>query len=244
MDLDGKVALVTGGASGIGAATAKRLAAEGCRVVIADVNGKLGGAHADEIGGRYVPLDVADRAAWSVAVADIVGNEGSIDIAHLNAGVVTGESDVVSVTDEQYDRIVGVNLHGVMFGVRAVGYAMAAAGGGSIVCTASAAGIIPFAGDPIYTMTKHAVVGLVRSSAGVLGTHGITINAICPGIVDTALVAPARDRLVEAGVQLIPPGEIADAVVGAIDGGRTGECWVCLGNGRTYVHEFSGIDFA
>ena len=244
MEFEGKVALVTGGASGIGAATAKRLAAAGCRVVIADVNGKLGGAHADEIGGRYVPLDVGDRAAWAVAIADIVGNEGSIDIAHLNAGVVTGETDVVNVTDEQYDRIVGTNLHGVAYGVRAVGYAMAAAGGGAIVCTASAAGIIAFEGDPIYTMTKHAVVGLVRSSAGVLGTHGITINAICPGVVDTALVAPARERLIEAGMQLIPPSEIADAVVGAIAGGRSGECWVCLGNGRTYVHEFSGLDFS
>ena len=241
---DAKVALVTGGASGIGAATAARLASDGYRVVIADVNGELGGRHADELGGRYVPLDVSDRSAWSVAVADIVGNEGRIDVAHLNAGVVTGEGDVTKMTDEQYDRILGANLNGVVFGVRAVGYSMASSGGGSIVCTASAAGIIAFAGDPIYTMTKHGVVGLVRSSAEPLGAHGITINAVCPGMVDTAMLAPARDMLIEGGATLIPPSEVADAVVGAINGGRSGECWVVLGKGRTFVHEFSGIDFS
>jgi NAD(P)-dependent dehydrogenase (short-subunit alcohol dehydrogenase family) len=240
---DAKVALVTGGASGIGAATAARLSADGCRVVITDLNEELGREQAAAIDGRFVPFNVGDRAGWSVLVADVVGNEGAIAIAHLNAGVVTGEGDVTKITDDQYDRIIGANLNGVVYGVRAVGYAMAASGGGAIVCTASAAGIIAFAGDPIYTMTKLAVVGLVRSSAPVLGTHGITINAVCPGLVDTGLVAPAREQLIAAGAALIPPSDIADAVVRAIDEGRSGECWVCLPNKPAYVHEFAGIDF-
>jgi NAD(P)-dependent dehydrogenase (short-subunit alcohol dehydrogenase family) len=239
-----RVALVTGGASGIGAATAARLAADGCRVVVADLNDELGAKHAADIGGRYVRFDVGDRNAWSAVVADILANEGRIDVAHLNAGVVTGEGDVTRMTDAQYDRILGANLNGVVYGVRAVGHAMAASGGGAIVCTASAAGVIAFEGDPIYTMTKHAVVGLVRSSATSLGRHGITINAVCPGIVDTGLVAPARERLIAAGLDLIPPSEIADAVVGAIQGGRSGECWVCLPGKPAYVHQFAGIDLA
>jgi NAD(P)-dependent dehydrogenase (short-subunit alcohol dehydrogenase family) len=240
--LAGKVALVTGGASGIGAATAQRLADEGCRVVVADVQTELGEKHAADIGGRFITLDVGDAVAWAAAVDDVVATEGGLDIAYLNAGVVTGEGDLTKLTDEQYARILGVNINGVLFGARAVSRAMAGSGGGSIVATASVAGLIGFSPDPIYTMTKHAVVGLIRALGMNLAVYKITANAICPGVVDTPLVGEARTLLEGMGYPLIPPSQIADAVVTAVQSGRTGECWVCLPNKPAEVHVFADVD--
>ena len=113
---------------------------------------------------------------------------GAIDIAYLNAGVTTGEQDITKVTDEQYRRILSVNVDGMVFGTRAVVPELIARGGGAVVATSSLAGIVAFAGDPMYTLTKHAVVGFVRSVAPWLAEHHITINAICPGLVDTPLI--------------------------------------------------------
>jgi NAD(P)-dependent dehydrogenase (short-subunit alcohol dehydrogenase family) len=228
-DLAGRVALVTGGGSGIGEAVGRRLAAEGCRVVVADIAGDAAERVAREIGGRPVTLDVGDAAAWAEAVDAVVAAEGGLDIAHLNAGVTTQQGDIVALTDQQYRRIMGANVDGVVFGTRAVAGAMAAAGrGGAIVATASLAGIIAFAPDPIYTLTKHAVVGFVRSVAASLEARDITVNCICPGVVATPLVGPALDRLAEAGIDVIPPEDIADAVVTVVRTGRTGEAWTCI----------------
>jgi len=120
---------------------------------------------------------------------------------------------------------------------------MAAAGtGGAIVATASMAGIIAFSPDPIYTLTKHAVVGFVRSAAMSLDGRGITINCVCPGVVDTPLVGPARERLAEAGYPLIPPADIADAVVTVVRTGRSGEAWTCLPGRDPEVHAFATPD--
>ena len=150
---DGRVALVTGGGSGIGAAVSRRLAAEGARVVVADIVGDAAAAVAGEIGGRGVTLDVGDAAAWDSLVDDIVAQEGGLGIVHLNAGVSTGEGDPTALTEAQYRRVMGANLDGVVYGTRATARAMKAAGGGAIVATASLAGIIAFAPDPIYTLT-------------------------------------------------------------------------------------------
>ena len=224
----GRVALVTGGGSGIGEAVARRLAAEGGRVVVADIVADAAAAVAGGIGGRALTLDAGDPEAWGPAVDGILAEEGRLDLAHLNAGVTTQERDLLALTDEQYRRITRVNLDGVVFGARAAARAMAAGGGGALVATASMAGIIAFAPDPIYTTTKHAVVGFVRSAAASLGAHGITINCLCPGIVDTPLVGPGRQMLIEAGYALIPPEDIADALVTIVRGGGTGEAWACL----------------
>ncbi|MGK2949465.1 MAG: SDR family NAD(P)-dependent oxidoreductase, partial [Acidimicrobiales bacterium] len=156
-DLDGVVALVTGGASGIGAATAALLAEEGARVVVADVQDEAGREVAGAVGGRFVPLDVSDPSAWSAAVAEVVGTEGRLDIAHLNAGLMTGEGDLRALTDEQLDRVLGVNVRGVVYGARAAAQVME---GGGIVATASVAGLIGWAADPSYTLSKLAGVGL------------------------------------------------------------------------------------
>lgn len=227
-DLSGTVAVVTGGASGIGRATAERLAEEGARIVVVDRDADLGPRAADAVGGRFLAADVSDPGAWATLVADIVGTEGGIDIAYLNAGVTTGERDLRNLTDEQYRRITGVNVDGVVFGARACAAQMAESGGGAIVATASIAGLIGFPPDPVYTMTKHAVVGLVRGLAPVLEPLGVSCNAICPGIVDTPLVGEqAKTMLEDAGFPLMPARQIADAVLHAVRSGDTGVCWVC-----------------
>ena len=160
-------ALVTGGASGIGAGTARRLAERGDHVMVADVDESGGRAVADSIGGTFVGLDVGDPAAWS-AVAD---EHGPFDVAVLNAGVSTGEGlaegelPVVGLRDDAYRRIMSINVDGVVFGTRAVLPAMLERGAGDVVVTASLAGLVPIASDPVYGLTKHAVVGFVRSMA-------------------------------------------------------------------------------
>jgi NAD(P)-dependent dehydrogenase (short-subunit alcohol dehydrogenase family) len=227
-DLTGTVALVTGGASGIGAATAAGLAEEGAIVVVADVQRDAGEKVAADVGGRFVVLDVTDPDAWAVTVDGILATEGRLDIAHLNAGIMTGEGDLRSLTDEQLDRVLGVNVRGVVYGARAAARAMAGAGGG-IVATASVAGLIGWAADPIYTLSKHAVVGLVRALDPQLSPLGISVNAVCPGIVDTDIIGEdVKEVLRGAGVDLMPPSDIAEGVLVALRSGRTGSCFQCL----------------
>jgi NAD(P)-dependent dehydrogenase (short-subunit alcohol dehydrogenase family) len=228
-ELGGTVALVTGGASGIGAATASRLAAEGATVVVADVHRAAGEEVAADLGARFAELDVTEPSGWARVVREVQATEGRLDIVHLNAGVMTGEGDVRALTDDQIDRVLGVNVLGVLYGVRAVVPAMTA--GGGIVATASVAGLIGWSPDPVYTVSKHAVVGLVRSLDPQLTALGISINAVCPGIVDTAMLGAEMKGVLEgAGVPIIPPSEIADGVVAALRSGRTGTCFQCLPN--------------
>ena len=122
------------------------------------------------------------------------------------------------------------NVDGVVFGLRAVVPAIAARGGGAIVVTASLAGFIPIAFDPIYALTKHGVVGLVRSLAPTLAEQRITVNCVCPGLTDTPLIAGGRAQLEAAGFPLIPPSDIAAAVARVHDGRRVGR-GLCLPGG-------------
>lgn len=236
------VAVVTGGASGIGRATSELLAEDGMRVVVADLDAVQGPRVADAVGGRFVEIDVSDPSAWASLVADVVATEGSLDVAYLNAGVTTGVRDIRELTDEQYRRIMGVNVDGVVFGARACAAQMAETGGGSLVATASIAGLIGFPPDPVYTMTKHAVVGLVRGLAPTLEPFGVTLNAICPGIVDTPLVGEqAKAGLEAAGFPLMPPRQIAEAVLLAVRSGETGQCFVCQPGREPERFEFGQV---
>ena len=237
---DGKVALVTGAGSGIGKLTAQRLAQGGARVVIADVAVEAGETVARELEGSFVELDVSDATAWEPALEAALGSQGRVDIAHLNAGIATEHGDIASLPDATYRRVMGVNVDGVVYGTRAVLARMDA--GGAIVATASLGGLVPMAGDPIYSMSKHAVVAFVRSAAEQLQARGITINAVCPGFADTPLVIQEfRDAIRAMGVPLLDPAIVADTVLRIIAEGRTGEAWYCQPGREPAPYEFRGV---
>jgi NAD(P)-dependent dehydrogenase (short-subunit alcohol dehydrogenase family) len=235
--LDGRVALVTGAASGIGLATARALLDAGARVVAVDVQEPPG-----DLDATYVAADVRSGEDWARVVETAERELGGLDFAHLNAGIALGEPDITAIADADVARILDINVDGVVLGARAVIPAMRRRGGGAIVATASLAGLIAFAPDPLYTLTKHAVVGLVRALAEPLRGDGITINAVCPGIVDTPILsAEARDAILAAGFPLIEPADIAAAVLGRFAGPQTGEAWVCQHGREPVAYEFRGV---
>jgi NAD(P)-dependent dehydrogenase (short-subunit alcohol dehydrogenase family) len=244
---DGKVALITGGASGIGLATVERMRDEGADVSVVDIDETGGRAAATKFGGHFIRLDVGDADSWAAVVDETVSRFGGLDIAYLNAGLTTYPAqdnsnlpdgvparlmqsfDIATLPDDAYRRILGVNVDGVVFGARAVVPAMEQRGGGAIVATASVAGLIGFSPDPIYTLTKHAVVGLTRALAPTLTSRNITMNCICPGVVDTKILGPNIGAIMrKAGGPIMEPSQIADAVAQAVSSGATGEAFVCL----------------
>jgi NAD(P)-dependent dehydrogenase (short-subunit alcohol dehydrogenase family) len=220
-----------------------RLAGEGATVVVADID--VAGARkvADEVGGSALELDVGDPAGWRRAAGELTAaGNGAVDIAFLNAGITTGEDRISELTDEAYRRIMAVNVDGVVFGVRALAPLIAQRGGGAIVATSSLAGVIAFPPDPIYTLTKHAVVGLVRSLAPQLERDGITINAVCPGLTDTPLLAGVTRRaLEESGFPVMSPEQIAGAVLAAALDGGTGRALVCQPGREPTPFRFSNV---
>jgi NAD(P)-dependent dehydrogenase (short-subunit alcohol dehydrogenase family) len=235
---EGTVALVTGGASGIGRATCRRLAEEGATVIVADLDAAGAKTVAEEIGGEAVTLDVGDPGAWAEVVGGVLARHGGLHLAYLNAGVTTLRAepgdlvapfDITAVSDEAYRRIMGANVDGVILGTRACAPAIARSGGGAIVATASAAGVIAFPPDPIYTATKHAVVGFVRSMAPWLEAQGIACHAVLPGVVDTNILTRGfADEARSRGILVMDPSEIAAGVVGAVRSPETGGLWLCL----------------
>lgn len=226
--LDGKIALITGAASGIGRATAERFAAEGATICAADFDDTNGKAVADSVGGLYVHADAGDANDVDAMFATCERELGGVDIAYLNAGIAIGVGDVTALTDEDYHRIMRVNVDGVVWGARAAIRAMERRGGGAIVATSSLAGLIPFAMDPVYDLTKHAVVGFIRSIAAPLVAKGITANTVNPGMTDTNILNPDTKALFASNnFPLMPATQIADAVFTIVTTGRTGECWVC-----------------
>lgn len=222
--MSAQVALVTGAASGIGEAIAEDLAAQGFRVVVADRDEERGAEVAARVGGRFVPVDVSRRADNERAVASVVEAHGRLDVVVLNAGV-PGGCGIDDFTEEAYRATMGANLDGVVFGFHAALPHLRAAGGGSVVVTSSMAGLTA-SPDPFYAAGKHAVIGLVRSASMLLAADGIRINALCPGLVDTPLVAPFRSALVDAGLALAAPADAATAVRSILTSGRSGEAWV------------------
>ncbi len=236
--MQGQVALVTGGASGIGQACAERFSGEGAEVIVADVSDSAGTAVAARIGARYEHLDVADRTGWSALVERIAADHGRLDLLHLNAGIRLGASDLARLDLDDYLRLVGINQHGVIFGLTAA-LGLLARSGGSVIVTGSRASISPLPHDIPYAMAKHAVAGLVRSAAGGLADQGIRINAICPATVDTGLLAGGRRQLEAAGVEVMEPAEVADGVMAILASGVSGACFVQLPGRAPEPFEFA-----
>ena len=242
MELDGKAALVTGGASGIGKATAERLASEGMRVCVVDLDEDGARSVADSVGGTSFAADVGDVSQTDAAFAHCEQELGSVDVAFLNAGIAIGFADITTLEDDLYRTIMRVNVDGVFFGARAAIRAMRPRGGGAIVATASLAGLIPFPPDPVYVLTKHAVVGFIRSIAPTVEPLGISANCVNPGFTDTNIINDEIKGIVaDLGFPLIPPTQIADAVVHAITCGETGRCWVCQPGREPIAYGFRDV---
>jgi NAD(P)-dependent dehydrogenase (short-subunit alcohol dehydrogenase family) len=208
-----KVAVVTGAASGVGAATARRLAEEGARVVVLDVD-ERGAEVAEQVGGRFVRFDVGDGDAWVELAADLRA-DGGVHLAHLNAGILAAREPqaFLETPVERYREMIGVNLCGVLLGIHALAPAILDAGGGAIVATASLAGLIPYGADPVYAATKHGVIGLVTSVAPQLGRAGVRVHAICPAGIDTPMVTDRQKaELTGRSRAMLDPSEVAEAV--------------------------------
>jgi NAD(P)-dependent dehydrogenase (short-subunit alcohol dehydrogenase family) len=246
IDLSGRRALVTGGASGIGRATAHRLAVLGAHVVVGDIDEPGGRVVADAVGAEFASLDVSDVVAWERVVAC----HGPFDIGFLNAGVTTadgraeGELPVVATSDDAYRRIMSINVDGVVFGARALLADMLASGRGDLVVTASMAGLGPIAMDPIYGLTKHAVVGFVRSMAAAIQSSAdaadICMSCICPGFTDTNILSDdTKDRIVGLGFDIMSPEHVADVVVRSIHERVQGAQWVVWPGSPVRPYEWS-----
>lgn len=239
--VDGAVALVTGGANGIGAALARRLAGLGARVVVADVATDAGMAVADEIQGRFVWCDVGRLADNEAAVAEAVHEFGGLDIVALNAGVTTGTFLGDGFDPDRYRRAMAVNLDGVVFGVQAALAALRERGGGDIVASASLAGLDPSPVDPLYSANKAAVVALVRALGRRFAGEGIRVNGLCPGFADTPLVDELRPMLASAGIPLLDASAVVDAFMAALTSGRSGECWYVQPGRPSEPFRFPGV---
>lgn len=232
MKLAGRVALVTGGASGIGRATARRLADAGMRVCVVDIDGAAATAVADSVDGIAVRCDVSDAEQVTAAFDTCARELGSVDLAFLNAGItIHWSGDIGSLDLSDYRRSVGVNLDGVVFGAVAAVRAMRArpdGGDGVILATASLAGILAWHPDPVYSLGKHAVVGFMRAIAPNLAPEGISVHTICPGITETGVLGDRRPLVESIGVPVMEPDAVCDAVLTAATSPieASGSCWV------------------
>ena len=217
-ELDGRVALITGAASGIGRASARLFAEAGARVAVADID--LPGARdtvasVERDGGEAVALevDVADAVSVRAMVAATVERFGRLDIAHNNAGIMGAGAEITDMDDAVWQRGIDVMLTGVFLCMKHEIPHMVAQGGGAIVNTSSGAGLIGFPGQANYVAAKHGVIGLTRSAALEYIGRGVRINAICPGTARSRMVDEWMDGSAEAEAEvaaLHPIGRIAE----------------------------------
>jgi NAD(P)-dependent dehydrogenase (short-subunit alcohol dehydrogenase family) len=221
--LAGRVAVITGGGSGIGLAAGRRMRAEGASIVVADIDRDAGAAAADELSGLFVPTDVADEDSVNALFDTAAQACGSVDIAFNNAGISPPEDDLIENTEaDAWQRVQDVNLKSVYLCCRAALRHMVPAGKGSIVNTASFVAVLGSATSQIsYTASKGGVLAMSRELGVQFARHGIRVNALCPGPVNTPLLQElfAKDperaarRLVHVPVgRFAEPDEIAAAV--------------------------------
>ena len=224
---EGKVALVTGAGSGIGRATGLVFAREGAKVVVADIVVEGGQETVQQIeaaGGEaiFVKADVSQAADVETLIAKTVETYGRLDCAFNNAGIEGGMKLTIDCTKEEFDRTIAVNLTGVWLCMKYEIQQMLSQGGGAIVNTASAAGLVGFPSLPDYVASKHGVVGLTKTAALEYAKSGIRVNAVCPGVIQTPMVergaqlSPGFDELalsMEPVGRFGQPSEIGEAVV-------------------------------
>ena len=191
--LDGKVAVITGGASGIGEASARLFVGEGARVLISDIQDEKGLLLVDELGesAEYLHADVTRDADVKAAIDRALNRFGRLDCMFNNAGIAGPTGPIEKVTVEGFDEAVGVLLRGVFLGIKHAAPVMKSQGSGSIINTSSVAGIRTGYGNHVYSAAKAAVIQLTRSVAMELGECGVRVNCICPGFIATPLIGRA-----------------------------------------------------
>jgi len=225
VDLSGKVAVVTGAANGIGAATARKLAALGTYVVVADIDEQNGQAVAGELGdqGTFKKLDVTSLASYEQLYDETVKEQGGIDIVHLNAGVLTRGGDdpephdyvLPRLTEKNFRKVESINIDGVVFGTIAAVPHLEARGGGQFVMGSSPAGMGGWAADPYYALSKAAVNSWTQAMGAVLAEKNIRVNGVMPGApVDTAMFRPQwKEHIDLQGATIVSPESMADAIL-------------------------------
>jgi NAD(P)-dependent dehydrogenase (short-subunit alcohol dehydrogenase family) len=232
----GRRAIVTGAASGFGAGVTVALAERGVECVATDVDiDRLTQVVDSSQTGLVSPvrLDVGDARQW----AALIDEHGPFDIAILNAGVATnhirpeGSLPLLGLDGERYRTVMGANVDGVVFGMQAVLPHMVETGVGDILVTASVAGLVPIAPDPVYGLTKHAVVGLVRSMAAAIDGHheplDVHVSAICPGFADTAILSDtAKETITSLGLELLTVDRVVGTMLRALEERQNGAQWV------------------
>ena len=235
--LQGQIAFITGAGSGLGAAFARRLALDGATVVVNDLAADAAAAVASEVGGDTAVFDVCDSAAFDAAVDDVVSRHGRLDIMVNNAGIappadpartqlaienqmrrMEGKLDelvppnnTVDLSDADFDRMIKVHLYGTFYGTRAALRHMTTARSGAIVNISSVLGLRPMAGALHYAAAKAGIIALTKSTGQEVAPFGIRVNAVCPGWIDTPLLAPMDPMMMAGLVMQIPRGRMGTA---------------------------------
>jgi len=221
-------ALVTGGASGLGLGLVEVLAEKGHSVVFFDVNEELGSAAAEKFSAHFYKVDASDREATNAAIDAVVRDHDAPKKVFLNAGIMSRPPSA-PIGDDPFDwfdkgcaRVMGVNVYGALYGLKALAPHMAANGGGQIVVTSSIAGLSPLPFDPYYAMSKHASVGMVRSFGPLLDAQNIKLTAFCPGLMHTRIV-PDDLKATENGMS---GKQAAETCFEISEKGDAGTVWV------------------
>ncbi|RNL64804.1 glucose 1-dehydrogenase [Nocardioides marmoriginsengisoli] len=248
--LAGKVAIVTGGAQGQGAAIARHFVAEGAKVVIADVADEFGQALADELGAdaHFAHHDVSDEDSWTALVESTNERFGPVNVLANNAGILRF-ADIEKMTKEEYLLLVNVNQLGTFLGMKAVARTMRKNGGGSIINASSVEGLAGMASLTGYVATKWAIRGMTKAAAMELGPKGIRVNSIHPGMIDTPMTRPhGGDAAMEFGASRVPlrrvgyPEDIAPLYVflASDESGYINGAEIAIDGGVTATHAFGG----